>query len=115
MGIHRLQARQQVLALPAGEVLGCSYQWPGGQYCVIHTDRGLLGCGIYDCPIATQFSMAVAICRGTPEHPLRQPEDLLGARVAEVSQAARELGILPGMTGQQALEIFLATDDATQS
>jgi uncharacterized protein YunC (DUF1805 family) len=107
MSIDKLHARHEVLVLPAGDVLACSYQWPGGQYCVIHTDRGLLGCGIYDCQIATQFSQAVAICRGTPEHPLRQPEDLLGARVAEVSQRARELGIQPGMTGQQALDIFL--------
>lgn len=107
MGIEALRVRHEVIQLPEGEALGCSYQWPGGQYCVIHTDRGILGCGLYDCGIATHFNMAVAICRGTPERPLREPEDLLQAQIVEVSRAAEVLGIQPGMTGRQALQCFL--------
>lgn len=107
MGIEALHARQEVIQTPDGEAMGCSYSWPGGQYCVIHTDRGLLGCGIYDCQIASQFKMAVAICRGTPDHPLREPADLLDAQVAEVSQEASKLGIQPGMSGRQALQFLL--------
>lgn len=108
MGIDQLRHRHEVLDLPFGKVLGCSYQWPGGQYCAIHTDRGVLGCGLYDCGIATQFGYAVAIARGTPEHPLREPEDLLSATIAEVSQLASELGIQPGMSGSEALAKLMA-------
>jgi uncharacterized protein YunC (DUF1805 family) len=115
LGIEALRVRQDVIQLPEGEALGCSYQWPGGQYCAIHTDRGILGCGLYDCRIATQFQMAVAIARGTPERPLRQPEELLEATLVEVSQAAEEMGIRPGMSGRQALEIFFAKSDVGES
>lgn len=106
MGIEALKVRQEVIQTPEGEALGCSYQWPEGQYCAIHTDRGILGCAIYDCQIASHFKMAVAICRGTPERPLREPEDLLAAKIAEVSQAAADLGIQPGMSGRDALKCF---------
>jgi uncharacterized protein YunC (DUF1805 family) len=107
MSIRDLHAQQRVIATAHGEVLGSSYRWPGGQYCAIHCDRGVLGCGLYDCSVATRFGYAVAICRGTPEQPLVEPEDLLAARVAEISDAARVLGIEVGMTGEQALKCLL--------
>lgn len=107
MSIEHLHSRHEPIELPFGQVLGCSYQWPGGQYCVIHTDRGILGCGLYDCSIATQFGFAVAIARGTPAHPLREPEDLLNAKIADVSQVADHMGIRVGMLGIDALKILL--------
>ncbi len=107
MSISQLQYRHQTIHSSGGEALGSSYRWPGGQYCVIHTDRGILACGIYDCRIATEFGLAVAIARGTPQHPLSQPEELLSARIAEVSQAAESMGIRVGMSGQEALDLML--------
>lgn len=107
MSIDRLQASQRVLHTPQGDALGCSYRWPGGQYCAIHTDRGVIGCGLYDCSIATHFGMVVAIARGTPQRPLVEPEDLLEARIAEVSEAAAGMGVVVGMTGDEALKQLL--------
>ena len=107
MSIEHLHASQRVLHTEHGDVLGCSYRWPSGQYCAIHTDRGIIGCGLYDCSIGTRFGMAIAIARGTPEHPLFEPEDLLTARIAEISAAAEQLGIAVGMTGDQALKQML--------
>jgi uncharacterized protein YunC (DUF1805 family) len=108
MSIEQLTADQRVMQTEYGQVLGCSYRWPGGQYCAIHTDRGLLGCGLFDCGIASRFGYAIAIARGTPAQPLCVPEDLLQAKIAEVSQLAAELGIEPGMTGLQALQCLLS-------
>ncbi len=108
MEIGALNARQEILKTPKGDVLGTSYRWPKGQYCAIHTDRGVVGCGIYDVHIASKFGMVVAIARGTPEKPLCEPEDLLGAKIADVSQPAAALGIEIGMTGLQAIEKLLA-------
>lgn len=102
------KAEQRILQTAHGPVLGSSYSWPGGQYCAIHTHRGLVGCGIYDVSVAGQFGMAVAIARGTPSLPLRQPEDLLEARIVEVSPPAERLGIRPGMTGREAVERLLS-------
>jgi uncharacterized protein YunC (DUF1805 family) len=101
-------AHHRVLQTPHGEALGASYRWSGGQYCAIHTHRGLVGCGIYDVRIAGEFGMAVAIARGTPQCPLREPEDLYQARIVEVSEPAARLGIQPGMTGLEALARLLS-------
>lgn len=107
MSIEQLTASQRKIMTEQGEVLGSSYGWPGGQYCAIHTDRGIIGCGLYDCSVASHFGIAVAIARGTPEQPLREPEDLLSARIAATSEAAAEMGIELGMTGQEALRRML--------
>src|SRR5947208_454439 len=103
------QATQRILETPYGPVIGASYRWDGGQYCAIHTSRGVVGCGIFDLVCADAFSMAFAICRGTPEHPLVEPEDILGAKVTGISAAARKLGIAPGMTGLEAVAKMLQT------
>ena len=107
MSVAQLRFRHQILDTDAGPALGTSYQWPGGQYCAIHTDRGMVACGLYDPGIASRFGMALAIARGTPEHPLREPEDLLDARIVEVSDPAAGLGVRPGMSGREALECLL--------
>jgi uncharacterized protein YunC (DUF1805 family) len=107
MSLRHLQHRQEVISTDVGDVLGVSYRWPGGQYCALHTDRGIVGCGLYDVSVGTKFGMAIAIARGTPEHPLFEPEDLLEARIAEVSEAAEALGVSAGMTGREALERLL--------
>ena len=96
-------AKNHTIQFASGEAIGTSYRWPGGQYCAIHTSRGLVGCGIYDVRVAGEFGMAVAIARGTPQNPLREPEDLYPARIVEVSEPAARLGIRPGMTGLEAL------------
>ena len=106
MSVQQLISRNEVLQFPFGECLGSSFRWPGGQYCAIHTDRGIVGCGIYDCRIASQFGYAVAIARGTPTHPLCDPEDLLEAVIVDLSDAASSMGVQKGMTGREALMIM---------
>ena len=101
-------ASQRVLETPEGQAIGASYSWPGGQYCAIHTARGIVGCGIFDVHVAGEFGMAVAIAKGTPANPLREPEDLYQAKIVDVSEPARRLGISPGMTGREALAKMLA-------
>lgn len=102
-----LISRNEPLETPYGPAMGTSYRWPGGQYCAIHTERGFIGCGIYDVHTAGEFGLVVAIARGTPAQPLCEPEDLLPARIVEVSEPARQLGIEPGMTGLEALALLL--------
>ncbi|MGD9721849.1 MAG: DUF1805 domain-containing protein [Pirellulales bacterium] len=105
-------AKNKTLQFDAGEAIGTSYRWPGGQYCAIHTNHGLVGCGIYDIRSANEFNLAVAIARGTPAVPLCEPEDLFAARILEVSQAAEKLGVKVGMTGREAVEKLLAAKPA---
>ncbi len=103
-------AKNQTLEFSGGQAIGTSYRWPGGQYCAIHTLRGLVGCGIYDIRSADEFSLAVAIARGTPAEPLCEPEDLFDAEILEVSRVARKLGVKVGMTGREAVEAMLAAE-----
>ena len=97
------KAEHRNLETPFGTAIGAAYEWEGGQYCAIHTGCGVIGCGIYDIGCADEFDMAFAIAKGTPEHPLREPEDLYDARIVACSAAASQLGITEGMTGLEAL------------
>lgn len=97
-----------------GKAIGISNRWHKGQYCTILTEAGLVGCGIYDVKIAAEFGQAVAIARGTPQNPLVEPEDLFDARIAEATPQAQALGIRPGMTGREAVELLLAAAPAAK-
>lgn len=83
---------------------GLEVSWAGGQFVLIVAPQGLVACGVIDPVVMNRFGAAVAIARGTPECPLVTYEDLLKARVAEVTDAAAEFGIRPGMTGSETLE-----------
>ena len=102
-------ANHRKIETPDGTAIGASYAWPGGQYCAIHTGRGIVGCGIYDCETAAEFGIAIAIARGTPENPLCEPEDLLPAKIVGLSAPAEAMGIELGMTGAAALAILLTS------
>ena len=91
-----------------GVALGVSNRWRNGQYCVIMTEAGLVGCGIYDMKTPAEFGQALAIARGTPSKPLIDPEDLLDAIIVDATPQARSLGIELGMSGRDAVERMLA-------
>ena len=91
-----------------GCAIGISNRWHHGQYCSILTEAGVVGCGIYDVKTCAEFGQAVAIARGTPQHPLVDPEDLFDAKIVEATPQAKELGIKIGMTGRDAVELLLA-------
>lgn len=91
-----------------GSAIGISNRWEKGQYCVILTRAGLVGCGIYDVKTAAKFGQALAIARGTPENPLVNPEDLFDAKIVDATPQAQALGIESGMTGREAVERMLA-------
>jgi uncharacterized protein YunC (DUF1805 family) len=91
-----------------GCAIGISNRWHKGQYCMILTEAGLVGCGIYDVKTAGEFGQAIAIARGTPAKPLIDPEDLFEAKIVDLTPRARELGIHIGMTGREAVELLLA-------
>ena len=83
---------------------GLAVAWEGCQFVMIVAARGLVSCGVIDCPVMQRFGAAVAVARGTPERPLKSPEDLLEAKIQEVTEPAAALGVTVGMTGREALE-----------
>src|SRR5258708_17712475 len=101
------RSTRRVLSFANGQALGMSHRWHKGQYCSILTAAGLVGCGIYDVRTAAKFDQALAIARGTPAHPLIEPEDLLEAKIVEVTPQAEQFGIKLGMTGRAAVHGLL--------
>lgn len=104
---HLPSSTTKILQFENGTALGMSNLWDGGQYCSILTRAGIVGCGIYSISTPTEFGQAIAIAKGTPEHPLTHPEDLLDAKIVDCTPRAQELGIDVGMTGRQAVELML--------
>ncbi len=90
-----------------GSAIGISNRWEKGQYCSILTRAGIVGCGIYDLETAAEFGQIIAIAKGTPENPLVEPEDLLGAKIVNATPQAKELGVVVGMSGKEAVELLL--------
>lgn len=95
------------LEFASGTAIGTSQRWHRGQYCAILTRAGIVGCGIYDLKTAAEFGQAIAIAKGTPAKPLVEPEDLFEAKIVGVTPQAEALGIRPGMTGREAVELML--------
>jgi uncharacterized protein YunC (DUF1805 family) len=90
-----------------GTAIGVSNRWNKGQYCSILTEAGIVGCGIYDLETAAEFSLAIAICKGTPAKPLVEPEDLFDSRIVGATPQAEAMGIRKGITGKEAVELML--------
>ncbi|REJ89498.1 MAG: DUF1805 domain-containing protein [Planctomycetota bacterium] len=90
-----------------GTAIGMSSKWIKGQYCSILTAAGIVGCGIYDMQTPAEFDQAIAIARGTPAHPLVEPEDLLDAKIVDCTPKAKQYGISIGMSGREAVELML--------
>lgn len=95
------------LAFDHGRAIGISNKWVGGQYCSILTAAGIVGCGVYDMQTPAEFGQAIAIARGTPAHPLVEPEDLYDATIVDCTPKAAVYGIQKGMTGREAVELML--------
>jgi uncharacterized protein YunC (DUF1805 family) len=98
-----------------GTAIGVSNRWDKGQYCSILTEAGIVGCGIYDLETAAEFSLAIAICKGTPARPLVEPEDLLESKIVGATPQAEALGIRKGITGKEAVELMLRSKPSQSS
>jgi uncharacterized protein YunC (DUF1805 family) len=57
--------------------------------------------------VLEEFGFAVAVAKGTRERPLSTPEDLLNAKIVNLTTKAKEYGINIGDTGKEALEKLL--------
>ena len=68
---------------------------------VIQGKKGMLGCAYVNMAVAEKNAVALAIVRGVANY-----DDMLRAQVTDVTPAAAALGIAPGMTGAEALDLL---------
>ncbi len=67
----------------------------------IRGSKGLLVCGYFNIETFDRTGEASALVRGVNTF-----DEMAAAEIQSVSAAASELGVQPGMTGQQALELL---------
>jgi len=68
---------------------------------LIQGSRGFLGCGYLNVATANKLGEHVALVTGVGSF-----DDMLTARVIQVSDAAAESGVAEGMSGQEALALL---------
>lgn len=84
--------------------LGLEVAWSDSQFVLVVTDKGLVACWVVDKEVMERASAAIAIARGTREHPLVTVEDLMNAKIADVTSKAAAYGVQTGMSGCEALD-----------
>lgn len=72
-----------------------------GRLLLIQGQNGMLGCGYFNLAVADKLGSAMAIVTG-----VRCYDDMLNKEVVGVSARAAEMGVVPGMTGREALTIM---------
>ena len=98
--------RIQPVKLARGMAIGVMVELPKTRALSISTDKGYVMGGLLDVPILDELhpERRVVAARVTG---VREIEDLLAATVRDCTRAAAELGIHPGMTGRDALDLML--------
>ena len=87
-------------------VTGIEVNLNDGHIVMIICDNGLLACGAIDYAVMEKFGFSAAIARGTPEKPLKYVDDLLNAKVIEVTTNAKSMDVKVGMLGKEVVEKF---------
>lgn len=90
-----------MIKLDRGTALGLKVDMEHAPLLVMRAPAGFVMCGYLNIAVADQLGDAAVKVTG-----VRSFDDVLAARAAEVTQAARKLGIEPGMTARQALELM---------
>ncbi len=70
------------------------------------TDKGLIGCGAFDVLALDKFNYPAARVKATRGTSITSIEDLLIGEVREANAAASDLGLKPGQSGKEALELM---------
>jgi uncharacterized protein YunC (DUF1805 family) len=65
---------------------------------IITAEKGFLGCGYFNVEVANRVGDVCAIVTG-----VKNPDDMLSAKVVACSDAAEKLGVEAGMSGKDAL------------
>ncbi|UCD85527.1 MAG: DUF1805 domain-containing protein, partial [Deltaproteobacteria bacterium] len=94
----------QPVITESGSATGLSMEWEGGQIVIIVAEKGLVACGAIDVKVMDAFNAVVAVAKGTPQSPLKTPDDLLATKIVDATSKAKELGIAAGMKGEEALD-----------
>jgi len=86
--------------------VGLEVSWIDSQFVMIIAEKGVVACGVIDKGVMERAGAAIAIARGTPQKQLVTVDDLLSAKIQDVTEKAAGYGVTVGMTGREALDIL---------
>ncbi len=89
------------ILLGSDEFEGYSVDFPKSRLLVIVGRNGVLGCGYFQIETANRSGDALAVVTG-----VKSLDEMLTAEVRRVSAAAESLGVVPGMSGRDALMLM---------
>jgi uncharacterized protein YunC (DUF1805 family) len=89
------------VSIGSKKATGFEIQLPGAPLVLVRGQKGFVMCGFLNLAAADKFNQAAAIVRG-----VNNIDELLAKPVTDASVKALSLGIKPGMTGRQAMEIL---------
>ena len=87
------------IALKNGTALGLKFGMQNALLLVIKADKGFVMCGYLDIGTAEVLGDVAVRVRGVSSF-----EDVLNAEIVDATRSAKELGIIIGMSGRDALE-----------
>jgi uncharacterized protein YunC (DUF1805 family) len=87
------------ITLKNGTALGLKFNMQNAPLIVIKADKGFVMCGYLDIGTAEVLGDVAVRVRGVSSF-----DDVLNAQVVDATQPAKELGIVIGMSGKDALE-----------
>lgn len=90
------------IAINGKKAVGIEIDLPGAPLVLAKGAKGFVMCGYLDLHTADRVNAPAAIVRG-----VQTVDDLLKAPLVAVSAAATNMGVKPGMSGYEALELFL--------
>ncbi len=90
------------IRLENGNALGLKMDMEHAPLLVIRAEKGFVMCGYLNIDVANKLGDAAVRVTG-----VKSFEDVLNARAADVSEAAKKLGITIGMPAREALEKML--------
>lgn len=70
------------------------------------TDTGMVGCGAFDVSALDNFSYPAVRVKSAKGSAIATIEDLLEGIVKDANIGATKLGVSPGMTGKEALDLM---------
>jgi uncharacterized protein YunC (DUF1805 family) len=100
MGGERMMT--QAIHLEEGEATGYSLSLGNAPLLIIRTDTGYLMCGYLNMTTANSLGDIAGKVTG-----VRTVEDMLAARITEVSEQANRHGLTTGITGREFLQRLL--------
>jgi uncharacterized protein YunC (DUF1805 family) len=91
----------ETIPLKKGVVLAVKLEMLHAPLLVIRAEKGFVMCGYLDITTADKLGDIACKVRGVNNF-----EDVLNAKVVEVTAAAKAIGINEGMSGREALELM---------